>query len=320
MKTRLVSDLSEDEIIRQFFEPITPGLDDDVARVVLSGDRELLVSTDALQEDIHFLRRCPARLVGEKAVRVNASDVVASGGHPRWITLSLCLPADLDLSWLRDFADGIRDGLEHTEMALIGGDTTRSVQHISISVTAFGTVERGASIYRSGARVGDVLAVTGNVGEAILGLDVILGKRQMERTQAHAWIMRHFLPPFRRDFAIAAASRVTSMMDLSDGLAIDLPRLSAAAGVQAEVDLGWLPLSEEARQAGLAAEQAYAAGEDYELLFTVPPESFPDMERIGENLGVKVTRIGRILDGTGVRLLNGGKLASPTLHTWKHFS
>lgn len=319
MKSRVVSDLSEDEIIRQFFEPIAPGLDDDVARIMLSGDRELLVSTDALQEDVHFLRRCPARLVGEKSVRVNASDIIASGGCPRWITLSICLPPQLELAWLRDFSDGVRDGLASTEISLIGGDTTRSIQHISISITAFGTVARGCSISRSGARVGDILAVTGHVGEAVLGLEIILGKRQMERTRAHAWIMRHFSPPFRRDFSMAVASRATSMMDLSDGLATDLPRLCAASGVQAEVDLGWLPLSDEARHAGLTADEAFAAGEDYELLFTVPPESFSEIERIGENLGVRVTRIGRILDGTGLRILNGGKLASPTLHTWKHF-
>ncbi len=320
MKSRLVSDLSEDDIIQQFFEPITPGLDDDVARVMLSGDRELLVSTDSLQEDIHFLRRCPARLVGEKSVRVNASDIVASGGHPRWITLAISLPPMLELSWLRDFADGVRDGLAHTETTLIGGDTTRSIQHISISITAFGTVPRGASISRSGARVGDVLAVTGHVGEALLGLDIILGKRQMERTQAHAWIIRHFEPPFRRDFSAAVATRATSMMDLSDGLAQDLPRLCAASGVQAEVDLARLPLSPEARHAGLTAEEAFGAGEDYELLFTVPSNNFSEIERIGENLGVKVTPIGRILDGSGLRILNGGKLASPTIQTWKHFS
>ena len=320
MSGRTIADISEDEIIKRFFEPITDGLGDDVARIMLSGDRELLISTDALIEDVHFLRRCPAHMIGEKAVRVNASDIVASGGAPRWFTLSVSLPPELELSWLSDFAEGIQRPMQEIGIHLIGGDTTRSPKHIAINITVFGTVGRGKSVPRSGARIGDWIGVTGNLGESLPGLEMLLGKRKLDREQAQHWLIRHFCPPYRGPFAQDVATRVSAMMDLSDGLAVDLPRLLQASELRGEVDLGRLPRSAEAVQIGVTPEEALSGGEDYELLFTVPQKRWHEIENIGNKHGVKVTQIGTVHEGKGLRYTFQGRPINPRPASYKHFA
>ncbi len=321
MRNRHIGDFSEDDLIRTYFLPFSDGLDDDVARLKHTPGQELLLSTDALQEGIHFLRRSPARLIGEKVVRVNASDIVASGGVPRWLALSLSLPGKLEINWLGNFVEGLRRALEETGMELVGGDTTAAASHISICATALGTVPRGRSIPRSGARAGDFIGVTGYLGEATPGLDVILGKRRFDADITEYWVVRHFIPPFRGHFGAAVSSQVTAMMDLSDGVATDLPRLCAVSGVRAEVELNALPLSPEALGVGLTPEQAFTGAEDYELLFTVPPSRWRALETIAQTCGTKITRIGFLGKGRGLRILKGGKpVKHPVLPPWKHFS
>ena len=319
-KARFVGDLSEDDLIRLFFLPVANGaLDDDVARVLVGDEREWLVSTDSLVEDVHFLRRSPAFLVGRKAVGVNLSDIVASGGDPRWATLSVNLPKQLPIAWVRDFAEGFRQGLTLSGCQLIGGDTGRSPDRIALNVTVIGAVEKGKSIPRSGAREGDWIGVTGFLGDSSLGLSHILGQGSLDDEQSTYFLNRHFCPPFHRSFAQAAAATVTSMMDLSDGILTDLPRLCQASGVRGELELSWIPISPAALALGLTPDQAVQGGEDYELLFTLPPKAWSTLVRVAGQQDVQITRIGTVHGGQGLQIRSDGRPVTLRSGAWQHF-
>ena len=321
MEKKYTADLTEDELIQQFFAPVAEGLGDDVAVIDPDKNEELLISTDSLIEDVHFLRQSPAELVGEKALRVNASDIAASGGVPRWVTLAVSLPRDLELSWLRGFIDGFARAMQAIGIRLIGGDTTASPDRIAIGVTVLGSVARGQRVTRVGAAPGDLIAVTGNLGEAFLGLQAVLGKADYSEEDTQHWLDRHFRPVFRGPLAVALAQKglASSMMDLSDGVASDLPRLCKASGVGAELILEDVPLSKRARAAGQDARGALCGGEDYELLFTVKAENWRAVEKLALDCDTPLTRIGQVVVQPGLRLFDNGHLATEPLVSWQHF-
>lgn len=320
---RKVGDISEDLIISNFFAPIASELNDDVAAITPPPDCQLLVSTDALQEGIHFLRESPANLIAQKALRVNTSDILASGGRPKWFTLSLSLPRDLELRWLTQFASGLMAAMNDTGAQLIGGDTTAAVNHIAISITIFGVVPTGKRLLRNGARPGELLCVTGTLGDASIGLDLLLGNTKLDPLDTYAWMERHFCPPFRGRFAqaLAAHQYPTAMMDLSDGLLTDLPRLCKASGVGVRMQLEDIPINPEAVELGLTPVKALRAGEDYELLFTLKPEDWQQVQQIANKAETPVHCIGKVTEQEGLHLTYQGEDLDPEkLHTWKHFA
>jgi len=318
-KQECIADVTEDELIQRFFAPVAEDLSDDVATIDPSPHEALLISTDSLIEDVHFLRRSPADLVGEKALRVNASDIVASGGVPRWVTLAVSLPRDLELSWPRDFIAGFARAMRAIGIRLIGGDTTASPDRIAIAVTVLGSVVRNRRITRAGATAGDLIAVTGTLGDAYLGLQVILGKADFGEVQH--WLDCHFRPAFRGKLALALAENglTGAMMDLSDGIASDLPRLCRASGVGADVAMEDVPLSKRARAIGLDARGALCGGEDYELLFTVKPEHWSAVEKLARDCETPLTSIGRIVAEPGLHLFDNGQPMREPLVSWQHF-
>lgn len=305
----------EDDLIRGYLSDWVPDTGDDVAALTISQGEELLVSTDALIEGVHFIRAAPADLVGEKALRVNLSDIVASGGWPRWSVLTLSLPSDLPETWLADFARGYRRACDDTGTRLMGGDLTSAPKDIAISVTAMGTVTTGQRLTRAGATPGDLIVVSGVLGEASLGLAAILGNGDAR------WLRRHFCPPYRRDLsrALVADGLVSAMMDLSDGLATDLPRLCDASRVGCSVALENLPISTAARETGLAPIDAFSAGEDFELLMTVPEVSLSPLEARAARQGVRVSVIGSVTEDHSRELTRfGTPIEWPS--GWRHFT
>lgn len=250
------------------------------------------VTVDALVEGVHWDARLSGSDVGFKAVAVSASDLGAMGARPHWMVLAVCLPAPHDQAWLAELAEGVGEACRAFEVALVGGDVTRTPGPRFVSVTMGGPCPR--PVRRSGARPGDVLWVTGTLGLA--GAGYLLPDPPAAALRA----LRRPRPPvaFARD--LAAAGLATAMMDLSDGLASDLPRLCAASGVGAEVDPDALP-----RHPDLVLEDPVplqvGAGDDYELLFTAAPGSADAIVRIGRRHDVAVTAIGSV-DGGGARL------------------
>ncbi|MBP5334918.1 MAG: thiamine-phosphate kinase [Bacteroidales bacterium] len=261
------------------------GIGDDCAVLPQAGGMETLVSTDMLLEGTHFLRGdIPARLLGWKSAAVNFSDIAAMGGRPVGSFLSLGLPAGLDSDWMDAFLAGYKECSQYCGAPLLGGDTTTSQDGIAINVTVVGQCQSGRSRQRSFAVPGDLICVTGPLGDSAAGLQVILqGARGSEA--AEALVQRHYRPVPRicEGQALAATPGVHAMMDISDGVASDLRHILKASDVGAVVRTEKLPLSAGmrqvcARQGWDATTLALTGGEDYELLFTMAPGTEPPVE------------------------------------------
>ena len=258
------------------------GIGDDCAVLPQAGGMETLVSTDMLLEGSHFLRGdIPARLLGWKSAAVNFSDIAAMGGRPVGSFLSLGLPAGLDSDWMDAFLAGYKECSQYCGAPLLGGDTTTSQDGIAINVTVIGQCQRGRSRKRRSAVPGDLICVTGPLGDSAAGLQAILqGVRGSE--DAEALVERHYRPVPRvsEGQALAATPGVHAMMDISDGVASDLRHILKASGVGAAVRTQDVPLSAElrrvcAQQGWDATTLALTGGEDYELLFTMAPGTEP---------------------------------------------
>ncbi|HYV84980.1 MAG TPA: thiamine-phosphate kinase [Patescibacteria group bacterium] len=287
------------------------GIGDDAAVLGLPERAEVLLTTDLMTDGIHFLaRRTPGRLLGRKSMAVNLSDIAAMGGAPHSAVVTVGLPRHTRPAYARDLARGLAEQARRHGVSIVGGDTC-AAQRLMVNVALLGVVERGRAVLRSGARAGDVLYVTGRLGASAAGLAVLRGKgRRGAPRSAHARALRaHQDPEPRTVFgrALGATGLATAMIDLSDGLAADLPRLCAASRAGAVVLEAVLPIDPAAAQllgpegARLAA---VAGGEDYELLFTARPEHEAMLASLSRRLRLPVARIGQILPRrAGIRLL-----------------
>jgi thiamine-monophosphate kinase len=300
---------------------------DDCAVFAPEADRNLLVTTDTLVEKVHFDRRWhPAQLLGRKAAAVNLSDIAAMGGEPRYALLALAMESGIERNWLELFMDGFLAMLTEQKCVLIGGDTVKS-DRLTISVTIIGSAAADKVVYRSGARPGDLLWVSGQLGEAAAGLDLCrLADKQKER-----WpqlLRAHLDPRPRLELGrfLAASGQVHAMMDLSDGLATDLAHLCAESGCGAEVDADLLPLSPPLEQAAAhlgrsPVEYALAGGEDYELLFATAPEArhFLPGQALAAT-GLEISCLGRVMAQPGVFLRQAGELREIGYQGYDHFA
>jgi thiamine-monophosphate kinase len=282
------------------------GIGDDAALLRASRGHEIILTCDWFLEGTHFLRgKHPPDSVGWKSLARALSDVAAMGGVPRCFLLSLALPESHTGRWLDGFLSGLRRASQEFACTLVGGDTTRR-REILINVTIVGEIRNARAVLRSGARAGDILYVTGRVGEAELGLRLLKRSKTQPRS-SNPLLKKHLYPEPRLDVGrwLAEKRLATSMMDLSDGLSSDLPRLCAASGVGADVESENLPvvqLSSSVRGLGLDSLQlALHGGDDYELLFTVRPSR---MKLLPKSLhGVPLTAIGRITEQRELVLL-----------------
>ena len=267
-------------------------LGDDGALWIARPRREMVLTCDWFLEGTHFLRdKHPADAVGWKCLARAVSDVAAMGGEPRCFLLSLALPKKLTGKWLDGFLRGLRRASKALRCELAGGDTTRR-DEVLISVTVIGEVRRGGAILRSGAGPGDTIFVSGTLGEADLGLQQLRQMRGMGRPM-NAALRKHLYPEPRLALGQWLAKRklVTAMMDLSDGLSSDLPRLCRTSGVGARIEVDSLPVN-KLRGSKDARTLALDGGDDYELLFTVKPRN---VARVPDNFhGLRLTRIGEV--------------------------
>ncbi|MBR0983335.1 thiamine-phosphate kinase [Bradyrhizobium liaoningense] len=308
----------EDALIARYFKPLATdpgafGLVDDAAVLSSSGD-DIVVTTDAVVEGVHYLATDPPDTIARKALRVNLSDLAAKGAVPAGFVLTLALRSRED-AWLRPFADALGEDSREFACPLLGGDTVSTPGPQMISITAFGRVPQGRMVGRTGARPGDRILVTGTIGDAALGLDVLTGGAAAaalatDPAAREALVSRYRVPQPRNVLAQAVRDHGTAAMDVSDGLAGDLTKLCAASGVSATVDVASLPLS--AAAASLVArkvvgvETLLAGGDDYEVLCTVPPAQADALIAAGRAAGLAITAIGTIVAGKqGPRFLDG---------------
>lgn len=300
------------------------GIGDDCAAVEIPPGELLLTTTDLLIEDIHFRRQWTDwRQLGRKSASVNISDIAAMGGIPRYLYLGLALPAESELADFDAFIAGFLQAADEYGAVLAGGDTCRSPGPLLISVTAQGSVPADEVVTRSGARSGDLIFVSGTLGDSALAL-CHLQKGEMP----HPYLAgRHHDPTARIGLgrALAAARLPSAMIDLSDGLLSDLGHLLTASGVGAEVREATLPLSAPFRAAMQGepgvADLALGGGEDYELLFTAPESKGAAVVRAAAAAGVAVTGVGRIVTEPGLTLIDRtGRVQRPQGAGFDHFA
>jgi len=323
----------EDALIARYFKPLAtdPGafnLGDDAAVLKPSGD-DIVVTTDAIVEGVHFLADDPPDTVARKALRVNLSDLAAKGATPAGFVLTLALRA-ADDAWLTPFARGLGSDAGLFGCPLLGGDTVSTPGPLTISIAAFGRVPAGKMVRRSGAKPGDRVMVTGTIGDAALGLDILKGgpvaAALADDAGARAMLIgRYRVPQPRNALAKAVRNHARAAMDVSDGLAGDLAKLCGVSGVSAVIDAPSIPLSPAAAallvRGTVDIETIVSGGDDYEVLCTVPEDSFEAFVQAAGPAGVAVSSIGVIVAGSSVpRFLDGEgrEIALPRL-SYSHF-
>lgn len=279
------------------------GVGDDCALVSVSHGMDLAVSTDTMVSGTHFFPDVDPETLGHKALAVNLSDMAAMGAMPYWSTLALTMP-EVNDEWLAKFSKGFFDLAEEFNVSLIGGDTTRGP--LSLTVTIMGEVPAGAALRRSGARVGNDIWVSGNLGDAALAVAHRRGRIKLTEGDYMEVAMRLYEPTPRVNLGQALRGLATSAIDISDGLLGDLGHICALSGVGAVVEGDRLPVSETGAKyvdsrAGLTA--VVAGGDDYELCFTAPAGARDSIEDLVNMLGVPLSRIGEIRAGKGVSLV-----------------
>jgi len=307
------------------------GIGDDAA-VIGTGKKKTLVSTDLLLEGIHFdLSYVPLRHLGYKAVAVNLSDIYAMNGKPTQITVSIGLSSRFSLEAVDELYEGILLCCEKYNVDLVGGDTTSSLSGLTISITAIGEADEEAIVYRNGAKETDLICVSGDLGSAYLGLQLLEREKRIfsenpnvqPDLSGHDYVLERQLKPEPRadiiDILTLEKVRPTSMIDISDGLSSDLMHLCTQSNVGCRVYLDKIPVD---HTAALAAEElnldpttcALNGGEDYELLFTV---DIKDHARIKDNPAVRI--IGHITDSAdGYNLVSAGQMIELKAQGWKH--
>jgi thiamine-monophosphate kinase len=319
--------LSEFQLIERYFTRLTParddvalGVGDDCALLTVPEGRQLAVSIDTLVEARHFSPGADPEALGHKSLAVNLSDLAAMGAEPAWVTLALTLPA-ADPDWLTAFARGFGELARQYGVQLVGGDTTKGP--LSITVQVHGFVPTGQALRRDGARAGDLVYVSGTLGDAGLallaeqGLHVNSDQRAFLRERLHR-------PTPRLETGLALRGLASAAIDLSDGLGSDLRHICAGSGLGATLQADRLPVSPAVAEY-MAGSGDWAlplsAGDDYELCFTVPSERQGDIEILAAGLPCALTRIGVMEARAGLRVvLPDGRETDAIPSGYDHFA
>lgn len=326
---------AEFDLIARYFAPLAAGeagtyaLRNDAAILDIPAGYSLVTTLDSMVEGVHFLPDDPPDLIARKLLRVNLSDLAAMGARPRGYLLSLALSGEQDETWLEAFAAGFGRDQEVYDMALLGGDTLRTPGPLTLTLTALGQVPRGQALQRGTARPEEDIYLTGRLGEAALGLFVRLDQvaeklpgltaEQLDRLEA-----AYRLPQPPVQLGPLLPGLATACLDVSDGLMGDLGHIARGSGLGAEVETGRLPLAPEVRRLVETVpdrlQDVVSGGDDYQLLFTAPQGKRDAVERLAGDSGVAISRIGRMVQGDRVRLLDEQGRDIAVAHAgWTHF-
>ena len=316
--------MGEFELIRHYFaaascaqagEGVALGIGDDCALLDVPAGEQLAISTDTLVAGVHFPEFPDPFLLGQRALGVSVSDLAAMGATPVGFTLALTLPS-ADPDWLQAFARGLDHMAQRCAIRLIGGDTTRGP--LSMTLSVFGRVPSAQALTRSGAQVGDLLCVGGELGDAAGALPLVLGQQQAEPAVAEALLARYWSPLPQIDLGLALRGKATAALDISDGLLADCGHIATASNVALLIEQAHVPLSAALQAfAGAGALQcALSGGDDYRLAFTLPAAYLAGLQQAGLPLRV----IGRVAAGQGVTLLDAqGQPVRPPSSGYQHF-
>ncbi|HEY4263939.1 MAG TPA: thiamine-phosphate kinase [Micropepsaceae bacterium] len=316
--------LGEFAMIAKLFAPLAAnapgafGLTDDAATLGLAPGEELVVTVDALVEGVHFFKDDPAAAIAKKALRVNLSDLAAKGARPCGYLLALSLPPWIGDEWLAQFAAGLGEDQEKFGIDLLGGDTTSTPGPLTLSITALGSVPSGRMLRRAGAMPGNRVFVSGTIGDAGAGLDLLQqANREVAAPDRAGLIARYRLPEPRLALGGHLIGLATAAADVSDGLIADLGHIAETSKVRIVIDAARIPLSPALARLwgreGEAVLRAATAGDDYEIVFTAPQTAAAGIAKAAQDTGIPVAEIGRVETGQGAALLdeNGDCLPIP---------
>lgn len=290
---------------------VVQGIGDDCAILRPASGSELLITTDLCLENVHFRRAWhPPAVVGHRCLTRGLSDIAAMGGEPLACFLSLGLPEDLSQKWVNDFLKGLLTLAKRFNVQLAGGDVS-SAQQITADIVVIGQVPAGKAICRSGARPGDRIYVTGSLGSSAAVLKQLYSGKPMKPTRSSP----HFYPVPRIEVGVQLRKRATAMIDLSDGLSVDLAHICEESQVSATITAAQIPVGK-----GADLQLALHGGEDYELLFTAPKRT----KIPSEIAGIKITYIGeignRLNNSSAIQILGqNGKITPLAQRGWEHF-
>lgn len=318
---------SEFDLIRHYFaaaktaSDVVLGIGDDAAIVRANPALDWVVTTDTLIAGVHFPDSATAADIAHKTLAVNVSDIAAMAATPRYATLALSLPK-LDHQWLQEFSRTLHQQLALHSISLIGGDTTRSAV-LSLTLTLIGEVERGKAVRRDAAQPGDVIAVTGTLGDAGLGLALALGQCQLDdKATTDYFLARLHRPLARANAAAILRDYAHAAIDISDGFWQDLGHVLNRSQCGASLELDKLPISTALRNAVTAHEAldyALYAGDDYELLFTAPAQHWSAVQSQFAGIGLMVTAVGVITAEPGLRACHDGQPFAGQRNGYDHF-
>lgn len=320
----------EFETIHRLLKPLAHpeyarGLVDDVAVLPSRPGFDLVVTKDAIVEGVHFLATDPLDAVAKKLLRVNLSDLAAKGAEPFGYLLACHWSKRCGWAEREAFAAGLAEDQATFGVHLLGGDTVVTPGPASFSVTMLGWIPKGRAVGRSGAAPGDLVYVTGTIGDGGLGLRAAQGRLGLEPERIEALVSHYRTPQPRVDFARAIRDLATASIDVSDGLLADLGHIAAASGVGMTIELTHVPLSMAAQawmddrvdpEAALA--DLAAAGDDYEIALTVSPGHETALRRAAEELRLRLTLVGRVERGRGLDVRYQGQPAVVTKTGWRH--
>lgn len=314
--------MGEFDFINRHFRPLAGkgsfDLKNDGAVLSLLPGHELVISSDTMVENRHFLPSDPPQSIGQKLLRCNLSDLAAMGADPVGYTLNVSVPLDrrYDESWFEAFSSGLKKDQESYGLSLFGGDTTGIDGPLVLSLTIFGHVQYGQSLRRDQARPGDGVWVTGTIGAAALGLQARLGKLD---DASGALTQAYWLP--RPCLGLPLYNVIHAALDISDGVMQDANHIAEESGVHITLYADKLPFCEAARNVPPQWEKTrLMGGDDYQLLMTCPPENDLLLQELCHKKGVKITRIGEVKAGRSVEMLDGqGQPVAFETLGWQHF-
>jgi len=299
--------------------PAARGLLDDAAVLTPPLGRDLVLTHDMLAEGVHFLPGDPPGDIAHKLLAVNLSDLAAMGARPLGVLMGLGLSPRQDEAWLAAFTRGLAEGCQRWSAPLLGGDTIAGLDRLTLGLTAIGQVAPGKTLARVGVRPGDDLWVSGNIGDAGLGLAVALGEHaDAAPEQRAALLARYRRPQPRLALGAALGGLASACMDVSDGLLIDAERLADASRVRITVDLARVPRSRCADAIGADTLRLASAGDDYELLFAAAPSDAAALASTARRIGIRLTRIGEASAGEGLVVLGPHGPVTPERLGWEH--
>ncbi|MFN4297352.1 MAG: thiamine-phosphate kinase [Brevundimonas sp.] len=320
----------EFETIERLFRPLAHpqwgrSLIDDVAALPSRPGHDLILTKDAMVESVHFLPDDPMDTVARKLLRVNLSDLAAKGAEPFGYLLACFWPEASGWLEREAFAAGLAEDQAKFGVYLLGGDTVVTPGPASFSLTALGWIPQGRAVARAGAAPGDLIVVTGMIGDGFLGLKAARGELALEDERIAALTAHYRTPEPRVDFALAVREYAAAALDVSDGLIADMGHMAQASGVGILIDLEKLPLSRaatawlETRVDPIAALTELATGgDDYEVIMAVAPNAIDGLKREADARHLRLTVLGVVTEGEGVVVRYGGEIVEVTQTGWRH--